>query len=414
MSGAGMGSRVKWLVLALVFAATCINYIDRQIIALLKPLLEEEFGWSDRDYGHMVSAFQFAAAAAYLGAGWFVDRVGLRWGYALAVGSWSLAAMAHAAARTVMQFTGVRILLGIAEAANTPAAVKSVAVWFPLKERSFALGIMNSAPNIGAVATPLIVPWLALEFGWEAAFIITGAAGLVWLVPWLMIRQRPEARRELVENAPASASGAPVRWSTLLRDRRTWAIAGGKFLTDQVWWFLLFWMPDFFRRVYGLDLQNVGVPLATVYALAATGALAGGLLPSVMLARGASVNTARKTTLLICALIVTPIPLVLTFESYWSAVLLVGIALAAHQGFSTNLFSLATDAFPARVVGSVIGIGALFGNLGGLLMLEFTGWLLASGGTYLPLFVICAFAYLAALLLIQLLVPVIRPPVEQA
>lgn len=399
-------SAFRWVILALVVSATAINYLDRQIIALLKPVLEEEFGWSDRDYGHVVSAFQFAAALAYLGVGWFVDRVGVRRGYAISIAVWSAAAMAHAAARSVLHFMTARVVLGIAEAANTPAAVKTIAQWFPARERAFALGWMNSGSNMGAIVTPLIVPVLALAYGWQMAFILTGATGFVWLTVWLAVRQSPPPQ-EAQSVSPTTAS-EPVRWGPLLRDRRTWAVAGAKLLTDPVWWFLLFWLPDFMHRVYDLDLRTFGLPLATIYALATVGALTGGWIPGQMLRRGATLNAARKTTLLACALAVVPIPLVLTFDNVWYAVLLVGLALAAHQGFSTNVFALATDLFPSRVVGTVVGIGALFGNLGGLAMLEFTGWVLDTTGSYVPMFMICAVAYLLGLLLIQSLVPTVR------
>lgn len=399
-------SAFRWIMLALVVSATTINYLDRQIIALLKPVLEDEFGWSDRDYGHVVSAFQFAAALAYLGVGWFVDRVGVRRGYAISIALWSAAAMAHAAARTVFHFVTARVVLGIAEAANTPAAVKTIAQWFPARERALALGWMNSGSNMGAIVTPLIVPAIALAYGWQMAFILTGATGFVWLAVWLAVRQTPPSGDAL----PASDGAAPkpVHWGPLLRDRRTWAIAGAKLLTDPVWWFLLFWLPDFMHRVYGLDLRTFGLPLATIYALATVGALTGGWIPGQMLRRGASLNAARKSTLLVCALAVVPIPLVLTFSNVWYAVMIVGLALAAHQGFSTNVFALATDLFPSRVVGTVVGIGALLGNLGGLAMLEFTGWMLDTTGSYVPMFMICAVAYLLALLLIQSLVPTVR------
>lgn len=397
--------QTRWLVLALVFAAAILNYLDRQIIAILKPVLSEEFGWNDRDYAHIVSMFQFSAAAAYLAVGWFVDRAGLRWGYSIAVGVWSAAAMAHAFARTVLQFTMARAVLGVAEAVHTPAAIKAVAVWFPEPtERSQAIGILGSAANIGAIATPVLIPLLALALGWQAAFIVTGALGFVWMIAWLMIRPPPQIlARETT--SPASGHG-PVPWSALLRMRATWAIAGAKFLIDQVWWFLLFWAPDFFHKVFDLDISESGPPLAFIYAAAALGSIvAGGWLPARMMLRGASVDDARKRTMLICALIVVPIPLVLQVPDHWVAAFIIGIALAAHQGFSMNVFAVATDVFPPQVVGSVVSIGALFGNIGGLLILEFTGWMLDTGRGYLPMFLFASSAYLLALLWIRLLVP---------
>lgn len=404
-------SAFRWIILAFVVTATTINYLDRQIIALLKPVLETEFGWTASDYGHVVSAFQFAAAISYLGAGWFIDRMGLRWGYAIAVGTWSLVAMAHAAGRSLLDFVFARVVLGVTESGNTPAAVKAVAEWFPTRERALALGFMNAGANMGAIVAPLTVPALALAFGWKMTFVITGGLGLLWVVLWLAVRPRPPphiAQRGEIAAQPATAR---VKWSTLLRDRRTWVVAGAKFLTDPVWWFLLFWLPDFMHRVYGLDLRTFGVPLATIYALATVGALGGGWLPSRLLARGRTLNAARKITLLVCALAILPLPFVLQLKNYWQAVAVVGIALAAHQGFSTNVFALATDLFPREVVGSVIGIGALFGNIAGLLMLEFTGWMLDRSGSYLPMFGYCACAYVMALLLIHVLVPKLRSAV---
>lgn len=402
------------MILALVVGATVINYLDRQIIALLKPVLEDEFGWSDRDYGHVVAAYQFAAVFAFVGVGWFIDRVGVRRGYAIAIAIWSAAAMAHGAARSVAHFVAARVVLGAAEAANTPAAVKTIAQWFPPRERALALGCMNSGSNLGAIVTPLLVPILTLAFGWQMAFILTGAVGFLWLALWLSVRRTPpDGAWGAAANATAAASASagsapPPPWRALLRDRRTWAIASAKLLTDSVWWFLLFWLPDFMHRVYGLSLSSFGLPLATIYALATVGALAGGWLPGRLLQRGASLNAARKSTLLICALLVVPIPFVLTFSNVWYAVALVGLALAAHQGFSTNVFALATDLFPTRVVASVTGIGALVGNLGGLFMLEFTGWTLDTTGSYWPMFLFASGAYLGGLLMIQLLVPNVR------
>jgi MFS transporter, ACS family, hexuronate transporter len=404
--------KTRWLVLALVFAAAILNYLDRQIIAILKPVLSDEFGWNDRDYAHIISAFQFSAAAAYVAVGWFVDRAGLRWGYSIAVGVWSAAAAAHAFARTVLEFTVARAVLGIAEAVHTPAAVKAVAVWFPDdRERSKAIGIMGSAANIGAIATPVLVPMLALAFGWQAAFIVTGVIGFLWVGAWVTVRAPAEIlARETV--SPVAGRG-PVPWSALLRMRATWAIAGAKFLIDQVWWFLLFWAPDFFHKVFGLGMREAAAPLALIYAAAAVGSVvAGGWLPAHLMARGASLDSARKRTFLVCALVVVPIPLVLQVDSYWLAAGIIAVALAAHQGFSMNVFAVITDVFPPQVVGSVVSIGALLGNIGGLLILEFTGWMLDSGRGYLPMFLFASSAYVLALLWMHLLTPkFVRAPV---
>jgi ACS family hexuronate transporter-like MFS transporter len=385
----------RWSVVALVFAAIMLNYVDRQIIALLKPTLQAEFGWSDRDYGHMASAFQFAAAIGYLGAGWFLDRVGLKRGFALGVGVWSLAGAAHAVVGGVAGFIGARAVLGVAEATGTPAVVKTAATYFGPAERTRMLGISNMAPNIGAVAAPLLIPPIALAFGWRATFLGAGTLGLVWVALWLALRAPViEASAEVAEK---------VRWGTLLRERRTWGLVCAKALTDQVWWLLLFFMPDLFHRMFGIAQGTVGLPVALVYAMAAAGSLAGGWLPGVLIARGKTPAVARKWTMLIAALLVLPLPLVLAVPGAWAAAGLLGLALFAHQGFSTNLFATATDLFPTTSVGTAIGIAAFAGNLAGMAMLEFAGWSLDAHHGYLPMLAVGAVSYLLALGLLQLL-----------
>lgn len=398
--------RARWWLLALVFVAIMLNYVDRQIIALLKPTLQVEFGWTDRDYGHMASAFQFAAAFGYLAAGWFLDRVGLRRGFALGVAIWSIACMAHAFARTVVQFVVARAVLGAAEAMGTPAAVKSAATFFGVRQRTIALGIVNTAPNIGAVITPLAIPAFAVAFGWKAAFIVAGGLGLFWVAVWWLAdvdRYRVATPAVQTENVP---------WSGLLRDRRTMAITAAKVLSDSVWWFLLFWLPDMFHRLFGLSQGTIGLPVALVYAMAACGALSGGWLPSKLLARGWSVNRARKTTLFTYAALVLPVSLVGGVDSAWPAALLIGLGLFAHQGFSTNIFAFTTDVFPARVVGSVIGIAAFFGNLAGVVTSEAAAFSLENGYGYAPMFIYAASAYLIGATLVHLIVPVIRSQEE--
>jgi MFS transporter, ACS family, hexuronate transporter len=391
----------RWVIVALVFCAVMLNYVDRQILALLKPTLEQQFGWSDQDYGNMASAFQFAAAVAFLGTGWLIDKVGLRFGFALGVAVWSLAGMAHAFATTVAGFIGARIVLGAAESVGTPAAVKSAATYFDAKDRSIALGIGNTAPNVGAILTPLVIPALAVAFGWQAAFLVAGGLGLVWVVAWFAVKVPP---------AVAEAEGpAPIRWVDLLRDRRTAAIAIAKVLSDQVWFFMLSWLPDLFHRLFGLPQGTVGVPVAIVYTLAACGALTGGWLPTRLMARGWSLNRARKGSLLLYALLILPVPVVLYLESPWIAALVLGLGLFAHQGFSTNVFALTTDVIPARSVGSTIGIAAFCGNMGSIAMIQLSAWSLGHGWGYAPMLVICAFSYLAALGFIQLLIPRIEP-----
>lgn len=390
--------RRRWLVVGLVFVAIVLNYVDRQILALLKPTLETQFGWTDRDYSHMASAFQFAAAIAFLGTGWFIDKVGLRIGFAIGVAVWSLAGMAHALVTTVAGFVGARVVLGTAESIGTPAAVKTAATYFNAKERSIVLGLGGIAPNVGAILTPLLVPLMAVLWGWQAAFLIAGGLGLVWVVVWLSVRI-PEQ-----PNAP-SVGAETIPWHRLLADRRQWALILGKALTDQVWWFLLFFMPDLFHRLFGLSQGTLGLPVAFVYFLAALGGITGGFLPAWLLSRAWTMNAARKTSMLIYALLVVPVPTLVGVDSAWAAALILGLALFAHQGFSTNLFGIATDIFPARLVGSAIGIGAFAGNLSGMAMIEFAGWSLTTGRGYMPMMLVCAATYLVALATIHLILP---------
>lgn len=392
-------NRGRWIVVTLVFFAIMLNYVDRQILALLKPTLEIEFRWSDQDYANMVSAFQIAAAVSFLGTGWFIDRVGLKLGFALGVGIWSLAGMAHAFSSTVSGFIGARMVLGAAESVGTPAAVKSSAVYFAQKDRSLALGIGNVAPNIGAIVTPLVVPAFAVAFGWRAAFLVAGGLGLLWVVAWLSLHVEPVA--------PEGEKPVPIRWVTLLRDRRTVAIALAKILSDQVWFFMLSWLPDLFHRLFGMQQGTVGLPVAIVFVFAALGALSGGWLPTRLLARGWSVNRTRKTTLLVYALLVLPVPLVLYLQSPWLAALVLGLGLFAHQGFSTNVFALATDIVPARAVGSTIGIAAFCGNMWSIGLIQLPAWAFAHGLGYAPVLAICALSYLLALGCVQLILPTI-------
>lgn len=394
-------SGARWAIVAMVFFAVMLNYVDRQILALLKPTLEAQFKWSDGDYANMLSAFQVAAAVAFLGTGWLIDRAGLRLGFALGVGLWSLAGMAHAFATTVAGFISARVVLGAAESIGTPAAVKSAATYFTQKERSVALGIGNTAPNVGAIVTPLVIPAIAVAFGWQAAFLIAGGLGLVWVVAWLFIRVPPVAQD--------GVEPTPVRWLDLLRRRETAAIAIAKLLSDQVWFFMLAWLPDLFHRMFGLPQGTVGLPVALAYTMAAAGAISGGWLPTRLMMRGWSANRARKTTLLIYALLILPVTLVMWTSNPWAAALLLGLGLFAHQGFSTNVFGVATDVVPARAVGSTIGIAAFCGNLWSIVLIQLAAVSLAHGWGYGPLLAICSVSYLIALGFIQLLIPVIRP-----
>jgi ACS family hexuronate transporter-like MFS transporter len=402
----------RWIIVGLAFVAIMLNYVDRQIIALLKPMLQGDFGWSDRDYSHMASAFQFCAAVSYLGTGWFIDRVGLRRGFAIGVGTWSLAGMAHAFVTGVSGFVGVRAILGAAESIGTPAQVKTAGTYFPPEKRSLMLGIGNMASNCGAVVAPLTIPPLALLLGWHAAFLITGGLGILWVGAWLAVTRGAAAGG----SGSDADRGAGVPWAMLLRDRRQWAVIAAKGFSDQVWWFLLFFMPDLFHRMFGLGQASLGLPIAAIYVAAALGSFSGGLLPTRLLARGWSVDRARKASMLLYALLILPVPLVAAAGGAWTAAALLGLGLFAHQGFSTNVFGMTADIFPARTTGTAIGIGAFAGNLSGMAMIEAAGWSLDNGHGYTPLLVVCGGSYLVALLLIQLLQPhltLAEPQVER-
>jgi ACS family hexuronate transporter-like MFS transporter len=405
-----MSANRRWLLLGLLIAAGIINYADRQIIAVLKPLLERDLHWSDQDYGLLASIFQFSAAISYLGVGWFVDKVGLKWANPLAVGAWSLAAMAHTVVRTFAGFAIARVALGATEAVYTPAAVKTVAVFYAARERGMALGLLNAANNLGAIVTPLVVPWLAVTFGWRSAFLVIGAAGLIWVAAWfpLMFGKIEGPARIGAAAAPKLAKEAKVGWGEILVDRRTWAVVGAKALSDQVWWFLLFWTPDLLHRMFHLNVGQIGWPLATIYACAAVGSLLGGYVSGRLLAMGIGLNAARKLTLLACGLLATPVALVPIIHSLPFAIALLGLTLAAHQGFSTNLFALITDIIPSRQVGSVTSLSALFGNLAGMSILAVVGFSLSHGGDYLPFFVLISISYLMAVGWIQLWLPRLR------
>lgn len=405
----------RWIVCALIFLATTINYVDRQVIGILKPTLQAQFGWSEIDYSNIVTAFQAAYAIGLLASGWLMDRLGTKVGYALALVLWSLAAMGHALARSVVGFATARFLLGLGEAGNFPAAIKGVAEWFPKQERALATGLFNSGTNVGALVAPLVVPWITLTYGWEWAFILTGGIGLLWLLLWIPLYGQPESHARVsaaelayIRSDPAEDT-APIPWVRLFPHREAWAFAAGKFMTDPIWWLYLFWIPDFLHRNHGLSLVQMGLPLVAIYLMADVGSIGGGWLSSAFMKRGWSLNRARKTAMLVCAVSVTPIVFASQVSSLWLAVGLVGLAAAAHQGWSANIFTFTSDTFPRRAVGSVVGFGGMAGALGGVLISKVTGYLLEFTGSYLPVFLMAGSTYLLALLVMHLLVPTIRP-----
>jgi ACS family hexuronate transporter-like MFS transporter len=408
-------AHLRWYICGLLFFATTGNYVDRQVISLLKPVLQQEFNWSEATYGWIVFAFQLAYAIMMPLAGRAIDYLGTRLGYLLAMLLWSLAAMAHALAGGAIGFGAARFALGIGESANFPAALKTVAHWFPRKERALATGIFNSGANVGALLVPILVPMLVLRFGWRSAFVATGLPGLVWAGAWYFFFREPEnhpklgaAELELIRSDhESSLSERHVPYLELLGSRAAWAFLIGKFLTDPVWWFFLFWLPGFLNKRYQLELSELGLPLVVIYTASMVGSIGGGWISSALLHRGWTVNRARKTAMLICAVAVTASIFVYKAgDNLWMAVTLISIAAAAHQGWSANIFNLPSDVFPQRWVGSVVGLGGMGGAVGGLLASPAIGyWLDWSGGSYAPLFVFAGSLYLLALGIIQVLVP---------
>ena len=414
LPGAEAGAKVgtyRWRICALLLLATTINYVDRQVLGVLAPDLQRQIGWNEIDYGYIVTSFQAAYAIGLLCAGVVIDKLGTKIGYAVAITLWSLAAMSHSLATTVVGFAIARFALGLGEAGNFPAAIKTVAEWFPRRERAFATGIFNSGSNVGAIVAPLTVPIVAVTWGWQAAFIFTGLLSGAWLVTWLLVYRTPEQQPKLSAAELAYIRSDPeepvtrIAWSQLLRYRQTWAFVAAKFMTDPFWWFFLFWLPKFLNAEYGLTLTGIGLPLVVIYVMADVGSIAGGWLAGRFIRFGWSANRARKTAMFICASCVLPIVFASQAGNLWLAVGLIGLATAGHQGWSANVFTLSSDMFPRRAVGSVVGIGGFAGAVGGMMISTFVGFLLESTGSYLPVFLIAGSAYLLALLVVHLLAP---------
>ena len=406
---------VRWTTCALLFLAMVCNYIDRQMLGFLKPTLSEEFGWSETTYADLVFWFQAAYAVSYLLFGRIVDKVGAKLGYAVAFVIWTIGHIGHAAARSVATFTLARMVLGVGEGGSFPAGLKAATEWFPKSERAFATGLFNAGTNVGAIITPLVVPPLVLGLGWRGAFVVTGIGTSVWLVAWLLLYRKPQGHpavngAELAHINSDPPDPAPsVPWRRVLGYRETWAYAAGKFLIDPIWWMFLFWLPDFFAKRHGLDLKTFGPPIVAVYVLSDIGSVAGGWASSALMRRGWSINAARKTTMLACAILVTPIAFAMYADNLWVAVAIVGLATAAHQGFSANLYTLPGDVFPRSAVGSVVGIGGMAGAVGGMLMAKYAGWVLDRLHTYTPIFIVAACSYLLALGAVHVLAPRMTP-----
>jgi MFS transporter, ACS family, hexuronate transporter len=407
--------RFRWVICGLLFFGVTKNYMDRQVLGVLKGPLQHEFSWNEIDYGNLVFSFQAAYALGMIFVGRLIDRLGTRIGYAVAMVFWSLASMGHALAFSLASFVAARSALGFWEAGVFPASIKCVAEWFPKKERALATGIFNAGTNIGAIVTPLVVPWIAVHLGWRWAFLMTGALGFAWLVLWLWLYRKPEehpycsrGEREHIYGDPVEQTGK-IKWRQLLPHRQTWAFAAGKFMIDPIWWFYLFWIPDYLQRQHGLHLAQIGLPILVIYVISDLGSIGGGWLSSSLIRRHFSINASRKWAMLLCALCVVPVAVVFRVSGLWPATLLIGLAAAGHQGFSANLFTLTSDLFPSRAVASVVGIGGMAGAVGGMLIAEIVGHLLQWTGSYMIPFFMAAGAYLIALLLIHLLSPRLIP-----
>lgn len=423
--------KYRYTVLALVFFATTINYLDRQVISLLKPILEVEFHWTESDYSWIVIAFQASYAIGLLFFGRFIDKIGTKHGYALSLVLWSFAAISHVFAKTTLGFIAVRSFLGLSESGNFPAAVKTVAEWFPKKDRALATGIFNSGANIGAIIAPILVPLIWLAWGWRMAFVLTGSVGLLWLIFWYIFYEIPTKSKRVtkaeldyinsdIEDQPADnkTDKLTIKWVKLLTFRQTWAIISARIFSDPVWYFLLFWLPSFLKEEYGFIGTAVSMPIAVVYTFCCFGSIGGGWLSSYLIKRKWSVYKSRSTSLLTFALCVTPVMFSQYFGQFspWFAVLLIGLAAAAHQAWSANVYTLASDMFPKNVVGSVVGISSMFGTISGMLMSFFVGYILdtykLSGDiriAYYIIFIVCGLAYLLAWTLIKILAPKMKP-----
>jgi len=412
-------SNFRWVICALLFVATTINYVDRTVIAVLEPDLRRIIQWDDRQWSYITASFMLAYAIGFLFSGWMMDKLGTRLGFTISLVVWSFAAAAHALAHNVWGFMIARFALGLGESGNFPACIKTVAEWFPKRERALATGIFNAGTNVGATISPFLVPIILHQYGdengWRIAFVATGLVGLLWVVFWWPIYRRPQEHRRVsaqelayIESDPADP---PVRvpWNTLLNHRPTWAFAIAKFLTDSVWWFYLFWFPPFMDAEFDINTKQIMWPMMTVYIMADVGSVLGGWQSSWLIGRGWSINAARKTAMLTYALCIVPVAAAPLVDHKWWAVFLIGVAAASHQGFSANLFTLVSDVFPRRAVGSIIGIGGFAGAIGGFILTLSTGWLKQSTGNYVAPFAIAATAYLVALTIVHVLIPRVEP-----
>jgi MFS transporter, ACS family, hexuronate transporter len=416
----------RWLVCALLFLATTINYMDRQVLGLLAPLLQKRIGWDDLQYGHIVIAFQSAYAIGLLAVGYLIDRWGTKRGYSLSIIVWSIAACLHAAARNVAGFAAARFLLGLGESGNFPSAIKTVAEWFDLRERALATGVFNSGSNVGAIIAPALVPWIAMRFGWQAAFVSLGVAGFAWVILWLIVYRPPTGDRAArvqtapvaaehegatqtsvldYEAAPAPAAPAWLRILRLLSLRQTWAFIAISVAGQPVGWFFLYWLPKFFSTRYDLSLSNLGAPLIVVYSMAMLGSVSGGFLSAVFLGRGWSTNFSRKMSLLICAVLMIPVAFATRAPNVWLATAMIGLGLFALQGWAANCYTVVSDLFPKGTIASIVGLGTMAGSLASIAYAELAGRVLEKSGDYHVLFVIAGVACPVGIILLHALVP---------
>lgn len=405
----------RWRICALLFFATTINYLDRQVLGILAPYLQDDLGWSEIDYGYIVASFKIAYAIGMVGMGKLLDQLGSKKGFSLAIILWSLASMAHAWARSVGSFASARFMLGFGESANFPASVKTVAEWFPQKERALAVGIFNSGTNVGSILAPLVVPWLAVVYGWQWAFILTGLTGFIWLIFWLAIYQKPEEHPKLSAAELAyiqqdgEETGEKIPWIKLLPHRQTLTVCLLKFFTDPVWWFFLFWLPKFLNANHGISILELGAPLITIYLVSDLGSIVGGWFSSHLIKKGRTPDFARKTTILIAAVCALPIAYASRTGDLWTAVALISLGTAAHQACSANIYTIVSDIFPKKAVGSVIGIIGMSGAIGGVIVAPVVGFILETTGSYILIFSVFSVMYLVAWVILKIGIPKIKP-----
>lgn len=412
--------RYRWKVVALLFFATTINYIDRQVVGILKPFIAGDLGWSEADYGFIVTAFQVAYAIGLIATGRFLDKFGTRVGYLWAVVVWSIAGMAHAAARGVISFMAARFFLGLGESANFPAAVKSVSEWFPAKERAFAIGLFNSGSTVGAILAPIIVSGITVAFHWRLAFLITGAFGFIWIIFWIIFYQHPTKQKKLTKeefdyiheddsDTQYNNNSKDIPWPQLFKYKQTTAICVTRFISDWVWWFFLFWIPDFLFKTEGINIQELVLPLIIIYTISSIGGIGGGWISSEFIKSGKSVDFARKATILMSAILVLPLMLISQTNNLWILVSLIAIAAAGHQSWASNLFAMISDIYPKKNVGSMMGLSGFAGAVGGALSATFVGLVLQVTHSYTIIFVIASVVYILNWLIIKIFIPKITP-----